>query len=197
MKFDLCCLLLVSDSVLFLFYCLLCVWHHHFPMNRSIVLCQEEAIVYWASMHHSGSTAALKVHLTSKFSLHALVIIYSKKFHDFVKSSVFYAPLMYGKSYWNRHHFGSRACFKGQGSGDYCDVTSRTQQSVFRAISYSLLVYVWKATLILVANNRCTLSFYTSTFITILNLGWTWTKRRSGTTGLSALPLSVQFCKVK
>ena len=60
LKFDICCVLLVSDSVLFLFYCWLCVWHHHFPMNRSIVLCQEEAIVYWASMLHSGSTAALK-----------------------------------------------------------------------------------------------------------------------------------------
>ena len=44
--------------------------------------------------------------------------------------------------------------FKGQGSGDYSDVTSRTRQSVFRAISYSLLVYVWKVRSILVANRR-------------------------------------------
>jgi len=32
--------------------------------------------------------------------------------------------------------------FKDQGSGGYCNVTSRTWQSVFHAISYSLLVYV-------------------------------------------------------
>ena len=44
--------------------------------------------------------------------------------------------------------------FKGQGSGDYCDVTSRTRQSVFRVISYSLLVYVWKVRSILAANSR-------------------------------------------
>ena len=44
--------------------------------------------------------------------------------------------------------------FKGQGSGDYSDVTSRTRQSVFRAFSYSLLVYVWKVRSILVANRR-------------------------------------------
>ena len=82
------------------------------------------------------------------------MIIYSKKFFDFVKSSIFYAPLMYGKSYWNRRHFGSGPCSKGQGSGDYCDVTSRTRQSVFRAIFYTLLVCVWKVTSILVANSR-------------------------------------------
>jgi len=40
------------------------------------------------------------------------VIIYSKNFFDFVKSSIFYAPLKYGKSYWNRRHFGSRPCFQ-------------------------------------------------------------------------------------
>ena len=45
--------------------------------------------------------------------------------------------------------------FKGQGSGDYCDATSRTQQSVFHAISYSLLVYVSRFNrLILVTNSR-------------------------------------------
>ena len=38
--------------------------------------------------------------------------------------------------------------FSRQGSGDYCDVT------VFRVISYSLLVYVWKVRSILVANSR-------------------------------------------
>ena len=99
-----------------------------------------------------------KVHLTSQFffSLKKFCMLWWlfiwKKF--LILSNLFYAPLMYGKSYWNRRHFGSRPCFKGQGSGDYCDVTSRTRQSVFRAISYSLLVYVWKVTSILVANSR-------------------------------------------
>ena len=88
------------------------------------------------------------------------MIIYSKKNFDFVKSSIFYPPLKYRKSYWNRRHLGSRPCFQGQGSGDYCDVTLRTQQSVFRAISYSLLVYVWKVRSILVANSRNMLHKY-------------------------------------
>ena len=82
------------------------------------------------------------------------MIIYSKKLFDFFKSSIFYAPLKYGKSYWNRRHFGSRLCYKGQGSGDYCDITSRTRPSVFHTILYSLLVYVWKVRSILVANSR-------------------------------------------
>ena len=82
------------------------------------------------------------------------MIIYLNKFFDFVKSSIFYAPLKCGKSHWNRRHFGSRPCFQGQGSGDYSDVTSRTQQSVFRVISYSSLVYVWKVRSLLVANSR-------------------------------------------
>ena len=77
-----------------------------------------------------------------------------KGYFDFVKFSIFYAPFKYGKSYLNHRHFGSRPCFQGQGSGDYCHVTSRTRQSAFRVISYSLLVYVWKDRSILVANSR-------------------------------------------
>ena len=66
--------------------------------------------------------------------------ISSKKFLDLVKSLNFYAPLKNGKSHYNRRHFGSRPRCKGQGSGDHCDVTSRTQQSVFRTISHHSLV---------------------------------------------------------
>ena len=62
--------------------------------------------------------------------------ISSQKVLDLVKSLNFYAPLKYGKS----HHFGSRPRFKDQGSGDHCDVTSRTQPSVFRTISLHSLI---------------------------------------------------------
>ena len=80
------------------------------------------------------------------------MIIYPKNFFDFVKSLIFYATLKYRKSYLNRRHLGSRPCFQSQGS-NYCDVTSGTWQSVFRVISYSLLVYIWKVRSILVTNS--------------------------------------------
>ena len=99
------------------------------------------------------------MHLAPKFffakkNLHALVIIYSKNFLDFVKSSIFYAPLKSENRTEIAAILAHDRVFKEQGSGNYCDVISRTRQSVFRASSHGLLVYVWKVSSILVANSR-------------------------------------------
>ena len=82
-------------------------------------------------------------------------MIYSKKFFDFVKSSIFYDPLRTENRTEIAAILAHDHVFAGQGSGDYCDITSRTRQFVFRTISDSLLVYVWRFNRsILVANSR-------------------------------------------